>query len=102
MKEINITQGQIWEVTTEHFLTSGNNDKQKRPTKLLKGEKIEIRYPYDWHFRTEDNFYFHAEAETILQNCKLFGIIWEEVMVRNKANLNEIIKLGLYERYVQY
>lgn len=98
MEETKITQGQIWEVTTENFLTSGNNDKHKRPTKLLKGEKIEIRYPYAWHFRTEDNFYLHAEPEMILQNCKLFGIIWEKVEWQNKANLDEILKLGLYDR----
>ena len=100
MEDIKIGVGQIWEVTTETFFTSGNNDKHKRPTKLLKGEKIEIRYPYAWHFRTEDKFYLHAEPEMILQNCKLFGIIWDKVRFGNRANLDEILKLQLYERCV--
>lgn len=92
-----ITQGQIWEVVTENFLTSGNDDKHNRPTKLLKGEKIEIRYPYAWHFRTEDNFYLHAEPEMILQNCRLFGIIWDKVKFNNVAQLEEILRLRLYD-----
>ena len=46
-QENKIAVGQIWEVTTETFLTSGDSSKYKRPIKLSKGEKIEIRYPYD-------------------------------------------------------
>ncbi len=97
MEKPQITQGQIWEVTTDSFLTSGKNDHHKRPTKLAKGEKIEIRYPYAWHFRTEDAIYLHAEPEVILQNCKLFGVIWERVRSNNKASLLEILDLNLYD-----
>ena len=92
-----IEVGQIWEVTTEDFLTSGREEKTKRQTKLKLGEKIEIRYPYSWHFRTEDNIYFHAEEATILQNCRHFGTIIEHVRFQNKANLEEILRLRLYK-----
>jgi len=95
--EKEITQGQIWEVVTETFFTSGIDDKHRRPTKLAKGEKIEIRYPYAWHFRTEDGFYLHATPEMIIENCKLFGVIWEKVRWQNCAKLKEILSLRLYE-----
>lgn len=58
MQTTTIIQSQIWEVITDQFLTSGDNDHYKRPTKLSKGERIEIRFPYAWHFRTIDNFFF--------------------------------------------
>ena len=96
--ENKIEVGQIWEVITENFLTSGNDDKHHRPTKIRKGEKIEICYPYAWHFRTEDNIYLHATPEMILENCKLVGIIWQKVKWMNLAKLDEIINLHLYDK----
>jgi len=96
-KEIKIEVGQIWQVITEDFLTSGSQEERKRQTKLKKGEKFEIRYPYAWHFRTVDNFYFHAEPTMILQNCKLVGVIWEKIRFRNNAKLEEILRLDLFD-----
>ena len=96
-KEIKV--GQIWQVTTDNFTTSGDHNKYKRPLKLAKGEKIEIRHPYAWHFRTEDSHYFHADAEMILQNCKLFGEIFDKVRLQNRANFEEILRLRLYDVY---
>ena len=93
-----IKVGQIWEVTTGRFLTSGRNNKYHRPIVIGKGEKIEIRYPYEWHFRAEDNSYFHASEIMIFENCKLIGIITESVRFRNKATLEEIIRLDLYKK----
>lgn len=90
---------QIWEVITDDFLTSCDKSKYKRPIKLFKGENIEIRYPYHWHFRTEDNEYFHAEPEMIIDNCKLKGIIWERIQWNNKAKLEEILRLRLYDEF---
>lgn len=91
-----IKVGQIWEVTSDDFATSGDKSKYKRPIKLAKGEKIEIRYPYEWHFRTEDKHYLHAEPDMILQNCKLIGEIIERVRSQNIASLEEILRLRLY------
>jgi hypothetical protein len=93
-----ISVGQIWEVKTECFFTSYGDNKYKRPIKLFVGEKIEIRYPYEWHFRTEDSFYFHATPEMIKENCQLFGVIDEGVRLNNLANLKEILQLELFTR----
>jgi len=100
--DMRIEQGQIWEVMTNNFLTSGRHPETKhgRPVKIDNGEKIEIRYPYAWHFRTEDNFYFHASPEMITDNCKLIGIINEDIQWKNKAKLEEILRLELFNKAV--
>lgn len=95
---MHIQTGQIWEVTKEGFFTSGENNCFKRPIGLAVGEKIEIRYPYEWHFRTEDNNYFHAKPEMILEHCKFIGDILPEVKFANMANLEEILRLRLYRK----
>ena len=92
-----IEQGQLWEVVTDNFWTSGNDNKYKRPVKLKKHEIIEIRYAYAWHFRTEDNYYFHATEKMILDNCNLFGVILGDVRFNNRAKLEEILRLELYK-----
>lgn len=92
-----ITQGQIWIVKTDNFLTSGRSNKFNRPIKVKENELIEIRYPFAWHFRTIDSNYWHAEAEDIYKNCELFGIIWPDVKSGNNCNLSQIINLSLYE-----
>ena len=89
-----IEVGQIYEVITEGFVTSYNKD--TRRTGLLVGEKIEIRYPYDWHFRTEDNKYYHCAPSMIKDHCKLVGIIYDEVRRGNRAELSDILRLHLY------
>jgi len=95
---MDIQVGQIWEVTSSSFLTSGENTKFNRQVMLKKGEFIEIRYPYEWHFRTEDDFYFHCNPETILLNCKFIGTIYEEIRFKKNAKLEEILRLELYEK----
>ena len=98
MKATEIKQGHIYEVITDSFFTSGRHNKTKRPVKLRKGEKIEIRFAFEWHFRTEDNYYFHATPEMITENCKPFGKIFKQVSFNNKANLAQILELELYEK----
>ena len=93
-----IRQGQIWRVDTNFFQTSGKSNSFKRPILLTKNELIEIRYPFDWHFRTLDNNYWHAETDEILKHCKPFGIIWSKVRSRNNCNLSEIVSLGLFDK----
>jgi len=94
-----IKVGQIWEVTTDCFFTSGESNKYNRRINLKSGEKIEIRYPYEWHFRTEDSHYFHAARQMIIDNCILFGTIWEKVRWQNNAKLSEILRLRLYDKH---
>lgn len=95
--KIQIQQGQIWKVLTDDFCTTVESNKFSRPIKLIKNELIEIRYPYEWHFRTLDNNYWHAKPDQIIQHCELFGIIWGNVKFNNKCDLADIIKLSLYE-----
>jgi len=96
---INIKVGQIWQVETDSFLTSGNDDRKNgRQLKINKFEKIEIRYPFAWHFRTVGNEYYHAYTDMILENYKLFGEVKPEIKDDNKANLEEILRLKLYNK----
>lgn len=87
---------QIYEVITDRFTTSGESEWRK--TILEKWEKIEIRYPYEWHFRTYDNQYFHCTPKMIEENCILFWEIWENVRFWNQCKLKDILDLWLYER----
>jgi len=95
-----IEQHQIWEVTGENFLAKPFSGKMvDRKILIGKGEKIEIRFPYAWHFRTEvDNNYFQADEESILKNCKYIGKIWSDIAFNNKAKLEEIIRLELFDK----
>lgn len=96
-----IEVGQIYRVVTDHFFTTEelgiNSKKFKRPVNILCDEKIEIRYPYAWHFRTEDGNYYHATEEMIQKNCILFGKILEDVRFGNRCSLEEILRLRLYK-----
>ena len=103
-----IQVGFILEIITNSFYaTKRINDIQKEKIglgkrdisiHLKKGEKIEIRFPFEWNYRTEDNLYFNSNEEYILANCKLIGKVKEEIKFQNKANLEEILRIGLYEK----
>lgn len=99
-----IEVGMILEVITDNFYASKNFghslnfDLKGRVPKihLKKGEKIEIRFPFEWNYRTEDNIYFHSEPDYIIKNCKIFGKVLPDVKFKNMANLEEILRLELY------
>lgn len=93
-----IEVGQIWKVTSDTFFTSGEKNKFERPVNILKDEFIEIRYPYEWHFRTYDNHYFHAKPEMIHQNCILHGVIWRKVRFANNCDLKIILDKELFDK----
>lgn len=102
---IEIEVGQILEVITDDFYASKNLRESKeiyggREARfhLKKGEKIEIRYPFAWNYRTEDSIYFHSDEDYILSKCKLIGKVKSDVKSNNKANLEEILRLDLYDR----
>ena len=102
MSKTEVTQGQIWQVTTDNFRVNWDGwgkEKYFRKILLEKCEKIEIRFPFEWHFRTADNFYFQATEEDLIKNCKLFGTIWENVRFLNNANLKDILRIGLYDKH---
>lgn len=97
--------GQIYECHTDFLATHDAHEKlralgRKCQFFIMAGEKIEIRYPYEWHFRTEDNVYLHADERSILENCKLFGTIWDTVRAGNRASLEEILRIRLYDKAV--
>jgi len=95
-----IEVGQIWEVADDNFYATKDipSLKLKRQAKfhLKKGEKIEIRYPYAWHYRAEDNFYAQSDEKYILDKCNYFGKVNEDIRFSNKASLEEILRLNLY------
>ena len=99
-----IKQGQIW-LAMSSFWSTGERlqfnrsfEKARRcRIEIKKSEFLEVRYAYEWHLRTEDNIYFHVLPKTILDNCLLFGQIYETVDFENKTKLNEIMKKGLYD-----
>lgn len=96
-KEINrIEVWQIRKVVKNGFLTSCKNN-TKRRILLNEGELIEIRFPTEWYFRTIDEMFFHANTKDILHCCELFWVIYENVRFNNKASLEEVVRLKLYD-----
>ncbi len=93
-----IEVGQLYKVITDNFITTGKHNNIKRRVFLKKGEIIEIRFPSEWHFRTESAEYFNATPEMIRENCKLLGTIYEPVCFANRVNLADIIRLQLYNK----
>lgn len=101
-----IEVGMILEIITNDFYASKNFghslnfDLKGRVCKIYleKGEKIEIRFPFEWNYRTEDNIYFHSDSDYLIKNCKIYGYVLENVRFNNKANLEEIIRLELYKK----
>ena len=97
-----IKVGQIWEVVSDNFYATigGSQVKDMKSrevvTQLVKGEKFEIRYPFKWNYRTQDNIYLSSKPEYISENCKLFGIVKEDIHLNNKASLEEILRLELF------
>lgn len=99
---IEIEVGQIWEVTDDNFFgtTDVTEGKIKRELRfhVKKGDKIEIRFPFEWNYRTECNYYIHSKPEYILDKCKLYGTIINSIRRGNKARLEEILRLDLYDK----
>ena len=97
-----IEVGQIWEITDDNFFGTTDvnvkNIKRELRFHVKKGDKIEIRFPFAWNYRTECNYYIHSKPEYILDKCKLYGVIKEDIRYNNKANLEEILRLNLYNK----
>lgn len=94
-----IEQGQIWKVETPMIVNYdpiGKSEIGKRKILLEKGEMIEIRYPFAWHFRTEDNVYFQADEVNILKNCSFFGTIKDDICSMNRHSLKQILEMELF------
>jgi len=72
MKNKSVEVGQIWEVITDNFYGSKDitDYPRKAKFKIEKGEKIEIRFPFAWHYRTADDMYLQSDEPYLLENCK--------------------------------
>lgn len=105
---MSIKVGDLYEICSDDFWTSGKSSNKiidgrntTLKTNLKNGEIIEIRYPFEWHFRTVDSKYFHASPEEINKKCKPFGKIKEDTRFKNKMSLKEILEYKLYDESVQ-
>ena len=96
---IRIRQGHLLCVTNG-FWTSGDDKDYGFKCKRFvpKGAIIEIRFPYAWHFRTENNQYYHATEKTLISKCEFFGSVDEEIKFGNKHELKQILEDGLYNK----
>ena len=104
VKEIDtVEHHQIWEVKKPmlvNYKPIGKNHIGKgRSVQMNVGDFIEIRYAYEWHFRTQDDVYFQAAADVIKEHCVLIGYVWSDVSWKNKAKLSDILELELYDKY---
>lgn len=93
-----IQQGQIWEVAKDGFL--GNRWIIGIPSVkeiIPIGMRLEIRCPYAWHYRTEENKYYQSDEDEILKYCKLIGSVKEATRWHNRHELKEILQEGLWD-----
>jgi len=101
---MDIKVGQIWQVVTHDFYSSDKTGKiairefnRNALINLNKDEYLEIRYPFEWHFRTVDNLYLHAYPTEILKHCRFVGQIDEKIWFGNQHNLKQILEEKLYK-----
>lgn len=94
---INIEVGQLF-IADQSFWTSGETKDRgsliKR--KIFKGDILEIRYPYAWHFRTVENWYDHVDEKTLIKYCTFYGTIDSDVQFSNKHDLKQILDEKLF------
>ena len=104
--KMDIRVGQIWIIVKRLFFVSkevdcicscGNKHTHMKIIELPRNMPIEIRFPFEWHFRTEENEYFHNTPEEIHDKCIFLGTIDEEIRFNNKHKLKEILELNLYK-----
>ena len=102
-----IEVGQIWVVTRKGFTVKeeidcicgcGHSHKREILKEIPRNSKIEIRYPYEWHFRTEQNTYHHAKPDHIIDKCAFFGTIHNEIRFNNRHTLSQILEENLYKK----
>lgn len=96
MEKVNV--GEIWKVTGKGMVTEFGENKGSRAVVLNVGEFIEIRYPYEWHYRTDTDEYFCSTEDVLLENCKLHGVVWSNVKSGNRCKLSDIMNLQLYDK----
>ncbi len=91
-------------VADKNFPVTKNNpmDSFTGKVKIKKGQVIELRFQYQWNFRTECDTYCNASTETLIKNCSFLGDIHEDVRFGNRTKLSEILKCELYHKAAEY
>lgn len=101
---IDISVGMLLKVE-RGFWTSGKDRKLKEfaaKCYIPKGEIIEIRYPYEWHFRTQSNHYDHVSPDVLCKKCSFFGVVKDDIRFGNKHDLRQIIEQNLYHERSEF
>lgn len=97
-----IHHGDIWEVTCDGFIgerkTYNTDSEVITKHNLPVGTKIEMRYQYAWHFRDQEEIYYHASSLDILKHCKKIGKTHDSIWSKNANTLNDILTLELYQK----
>ena len=96
--------GQLWKVK-KGFWSSGRSHTvakggahRKVKIWINKGDIIEVRYPYRWHLRTLDGWYFHIPEEKLLSKCKVWAVIDTAIISGNRHKLKSILEEKLYTK----
>jgi len=106
MKEnpvINVDNTELWECIKDCGVHPNGRAAELggRRITIKKGEKVEFRYHYEIHFRTEDNHYFWVEEGVFYDHFKPIGKIDPAIRFGNEATLEEILRLELYQPIIQ-
>ena len=70
----------------------------ERKVLINKGEIVEFRFNNPIHFRTIDNNYFKIEEKDFYSFFQPYGNIIEDIKRNNVANLEEILRLELFNK----
>jgi len=104
---IMVKVGYLYKVITDNFKDSGKHDDFKNPVEksIPKGYILEIRYPFEWHFRTNkpykegcSNCWGHSCQKEIIENCKLIGQV-NSIIQANRSDLSDILENNLFDKY---
>lgn len=105
-----VESGDLYQVSSNNLWSTGENNKSetkdeygRRISKRVNfnlGEILEIRYPYQWHVRTEDGKYFHIKPEDLEEHCKPYGKIKGDVKSANNKSLEDILKEKLFDKAI--
>lgn len=99
-------QGYLYEVIAEDFYDTGKGDDLYNPipNHIPKGTILEIRYPFEWNFRTNTIFknigrgiWGHSDEQNIHDKCKLIGRVNPYIKSMNHYELSEILEMKLFD-----
>ena len=98
MTELTNMHGTLWIVNKDMLANfSSIASDIKRKVVIEKGEILEFRYESPLHFRTMEDSYFYISKEIWIDHLLKIGTILEKVRWENKAKLEEIWRLNLYD-----